>query len=293
MGNFIYANGTVWKSIEEANLEKIDPDQTYIGPIPVVQRESLSGGEILQSTSEGQDQLRINDRDRELFFILLAQRFLTLELIAYRFEPKLLTRPKSDLYKSGLYRRVIRFVRAGYFRTGKLNGKVVYTLSQKGLGEINNPDNLPLPSDLDKITTAHDLVCSEIRFYLEACGGRDWFSDLQLRAIGGKDDPGVFRKIPDGAMKYNGLFVFVEVEFSQKARDRYDLIYRRYSRAGGPNRVLYIYRQRSDVEYLMSLTGSSRRFAFFPYLTPLPPINEWLGLLGNRTPLPLQGFLGL
>lgn len=230
------------------------------------------------SIEDKADHLKINERDKELFSILLSQKFLSFELVAQKFSPDLLLSSSTVRQNSGLYRRVRRLVQAGYLEASTISGKTLYLLAKKGLLEIKGVSRLPLVSSSEMSTIEHDLAACEMRFYLESCGGEGWCSDREFKPYQHR-----LVKVPDGAIVIDNQDIFLEVEFSQKTKDRYDNIYRLYRREKGPpNKVLYIYKNKDDVDYLMSLIGPSLRFAFFPYIRPLPPPREWVGYRGDE-----------
>ncbi|QQR81255.1 MAG: hypothetical protein IPJ69_03715 [Deltaproteobacteria bacterium] len=271
--------------LKEENREKEEKEEVKQGE-EKAQKEQEDRKDIIEGKA---DNLKINERDKELFSILLSQKFLTFELVAQKFNPELLLVSSTARQNSGLYRRIRRLVQAGYLQSlTSASGKILYLLAKRGLLEVSDRNGLSLVSSLEMSCIEHDLVACEMRFYLESHGGEDWCADREFRPNANR-----MVKIPDGAIVINNQDIFLEIEFSQKSKDRYEHIARVYRwEKGPPNKVLYVYKNKDDLTYLMSLIGPNLRFGFFPYVHPLPHPREWVGYRGDdKFSLTLYDFL--
>jgi hypothetical protein len=150
-----------------------------------------------------------------------------------------------------------------------------------------NRYNVPVTVTSELDTVRHDLLTAEIRHYLEAYGAVDWISDkvFHLHAAG-------LAQIPDGACTVGGKSVFVEVELSQKSKERYEKICEVYIAPKGPDRVAYFYREDSVVACLKGLAGSHKRIGFFKYEEGAGHPGVVTGVCGGEE-TSLAGFMGI
>lgn len=230
--------------------------------------------------------VKLSDQERAIFLKVLQHGCLTLHAILRWFSPGDLDLPAGK--RPNLYFRLNVLVRAGYLAKREIGGQQVYLLRRPGLEAIkeSNTYGLPLASGRELGTVNHDLIGADLRCYLESHGATEWVSDREFRHVASG-----MLQIPDSACTVKGRAVFLEVELSQKTRDRYDKIASIYTRPKGPDRVVYFYRDRKVVEYLMELVSGHPRLGFFPYADPLPSPDDLLGNAGGEE-ISLGDFLG-
>jgi|GEM_PF-3052458 len=231
--------------------------------------------------------VKIAGEDLEFFLRCLQHRYLKLENVQRCF-PQNCTDISNDK-RSALYYRIYRLVKAGYIKKQVLQGRKVYLLDRKGLDEIRemNRENLPLvqPHELKNID--HDLLVAYARFYFESHGAMDWVSEREfLQHL--KEIP----LVPDGAFTISDRVIFVEVELTRKSIERYEAIAKIYTEPRGPDRVVYLYRQKSVVEPLIEMTSHHERPGFFPFDEDMPPPDQVIGRC-NGNEIRLDRFLGI
>lgn len=236
---------------------------------------------------KGNGLVKISESDRALFKLLLQQKALTLDLINRWLcpdDPRLLKGKRPNTYF-----RLNRLIKAGYLKRQTLEGMDLYLLTQGGLDIIRdlNTNSLPLVTISELEMTRHDILTADIRFYLESYGASGWISDRELRL---HEDQ--LPQVPDGACTIASLTVFIEVELSQKGRDRYDKIAQVYTAPKGPDRVLYFYKNDSVVEYLKGLVAGHERIGFFKYPETVGPPASVTGVCASED-ISLAGFLNL
>ena len=217
--------------------------------------------------------LELREQDLELFWMLLQQKFLSLELILKCFSPAELKLPSGKTGK--MYHRLYRMVKAGFLRQHPYEGrKKVYVLTQLGLEMLSEKqqDQLSLVSPDDFSTMRHDLVCAELRHYLESFGGLHWNADREFR-----QKTIQLPQIPDGAIMFGEKDCFLEVELSQKSRVRYERIAHIYTTSKGPDHILYFFEDEAVVRFLKDQVKDHARFGFFPYQSPLPSPDTLFG----------------
>lgn len=236
---------------------------------------------IRQDSRIIRESVRIHGNDLELFWLLLQQKFLTLDLIQKKFAPLEVSKTPK------IYFRLRRLVLNGYLKQFKSNGCILYLLDRQGWQQIleKNRSKIPLVRDEDLKTVAHDLAISMVRFYFEGLGIKKWVSEREFFSHADR-----ISRIPDGACYLNNHYVFIEIEFSQKSLVRYQEIFRIYTKWDGPMKVLYFYKNRSDVDALMRMTVGNPRFGFFPYQESLPPPHLFKGRSANQE-VALKEFL--
>ncbi len=230
--------------------------------------EEKKEGEEEKEKKKRKSEVRINDQDREMFVLLLNHRFLSYELLVKRFSPENWPLKKGE--RTALELRLYRMVQAGYLYSLKRDGERLFLLANSGLELVQNVNHAKLTiTTLKELESVHhDLAFANLRFYFEALGRTaHWITGKQMEKFA-SDKP----RVPDGVFRWNGLFVFLEVEFSTKEASCYEKIYNRFSREGGPDLVLYFYKNRSDLNVMIRLSEGNLRFVFFPYseLMPLP-----------------------
>jgi len=221
--------------------------------------------------------VKVRESDKKVFVMLLKQGGLRLDLIYRYFAPSALSLPKGR--RHSLYFRLNRLVNAEYIKKTKFNGKYMYTLTTKGVTSVKdlNHRNLTAGTVSDLESVNHDQICARIRHYLESIGAKEWVSDREFRTV-----TDLVKQIPDGACTYRDNSVFVEVELSQKNKDRYDKIVDIYDRKKGPQKVLYIYENVKVVEYLIDVTRKSSRFGYFQFCDSLEDLGIVMGTAGGK-----------
>lgn len=262
-------------------MKKIDADTTLDLPKEEIQKwkeetkakgkAGRPGGEVTRQEAGAKEAtVKITSTDLQMFVLLLHHKFLSLELLTSRFATKQRTPHKKDV-RHAIYYRLNRMVKEGYLHSIRKDGYQLFLLAEGGLQAIRdfNKSNLPVVNLSDLSYVRHDLAAANLRFYFEEQGATNWTTERQLHQLAA-DRP----KIPDGAFRWNGRFVFLEVEFSQKSIERYEKIYAHYARKGGPDLVLYFFQNRSHLEYLIQLAKENPRFAFFPYANKLPRLAD-------------------
>lgn len=238
--------------------------------------------------AESNTKIEIGESDRELFWLLLQQKFLTLELLLQRFAPQELILPVGK--KGPFYYRLYRMVQAGYLKQHPYQTrKKVYALAQLGWETLSEQQRqkLPLIQPEDLATIRHDLIAAELRFYFEALGGLGWSADREFRPYAS-----VMPCNPDGAIVLKGKDCFLEVELTQKSKERYDAIAAVYTDMRGPSAVLYFFENDTVVAYLQEKVAVHPRMAFFRYSSPLPPPEQVEGW-HRQQPTTLASFFGL
>ena len=236
---------------------------------------------------EGLQKIVVHEQDRKLFWLLLQQKFLTLELILGQFAAHELALPPN---KRGYYQRLRRLVRWGYLRIAHYQGRTkVYILSQLGWEALPEEQRhkLPLIQPDDMTTMRHDLIAAELRFYLESLGGTEWSADREFRQYAAQ-----IVCNPDGAFTFQGKDYLIEVELSQKSRERYDALAQVYTNLQGPDAVLYFFENDEVIAYLKEQVAEHQAIAFFRLDTPLPPPQEMQGWYQGR-PITFAAFLNM
>ncbi len=204
----------------------------------------------------------LTEQDRQIFQLLLEQKYLTMGLLLRKLAPDEVPGKKHD---SKTCKRIYALAKRGYIHKLRDGHAVYYILAEKGAAAIQNINDLPLVSQLDKQTLEHDLICSALRFYFESLTPLTWAAEREIRG-----------KIPDyshyvdAAFLWEQLAVFLEVELNKKSVDRYRKLRAFFARRPGPDRILYFYRGESLLATLQEQLGANRKIAFFPYLDPLP-----------------------
>ncbi len=237
--------------------------------------------------ASGNGIVRIGESEKILFMLILQQKFLTIDLILRWLTPQD-TRLSSER-RPKLYFKLNRLIKAGYLKKQKIDGYHVYLLTQTGLDVVRdvNINDIPLTSVSELDTIRHDLLAAEIRHYLESHGALNWVSDRELQIHADK-----IPYVPDGACTFGSRTVFVEVELTQKSKDRYERIAEAYTAAKGPDRVLYFHQNDSVIDYLKSLTAGCDRLGFFPYENGMDPPCAISGICASKE-MSLGTFLGI
>jgi len=235
----------------------------------------------------GNGEVRISDSDKKLFMLLLEQKCLTLELILRWLAPGQLSLPSGK--RPSLYFRLLRLIRAGYLVKHHVAGYDLFLATQLGREAVSglNRYNIPVTVASELDTVRHDLITAEIRHYLETYGAVDWVSDkvFHLHAAG-------VAQIPDGACTVGGKSVFVEVELSQKSKERYEKICEVYVAPKGPDRVAYFYHEDSVITCLRDLASNHKRIGFFKYEEGTAHPGAVTGVCGGEE-TSLAGFMGI
>lgn len=250
-------------------MKKFDPDTTLDLPEEEF-KKAIPGGQ--GTPGQKASTVRINDTDIQIFVLLLHHKFLSFDQLARRFSPK--QRPVKGGSAPAIYHRLYRMVQEEYLHSIRKEGAKLFLLAEKGIQVIRdfNKAKLPVVALEELSFVKHDLAAADLRFYFESLGAAHWTTERQLeRYASGKP------KIPDAAFRWNGRAVFLEVEFSQKSRERYERIYAHYAREGGPDLALYFFKTRSDLDFLIRLSEKNPRFAFFPYSADLPSPEHLMG----------------
>lgn len=230
---------------------------------------------------------RFSDREKRLFLLLLQQKCLTYDLILKWISPEDIKLQPGK--RSKLYYRLYRLVNAGLLKRQTIEGNDVHILTHKALVAIKDLNTHRLPvaecSELENVT--HDLIVAHCRHYLESHGAANWVSDREFRIHADK-----IPYIPDGACSFQDTVVFIEVELTQKSKDRYDKIAAVYTAEKGPDRVLYFYQDSSVVDYLKGLTREHTRIGFFKYENEMGVPDSISGSCASEE-ISLSRFLGL
>jgi hypothetical protein len=236
-------------------------------------------------SDKGKGIVRIGDQDKKIFMMLLEQGCLTIEMIYRFFAPSALRLPKGRRHK--LYFRLNRLSNAEYIKKERICGRYLYSLTEKGVTAVKdlNRQNLTAVTALDPETVKHDLICVRMRHHLESRGAIKWVSDRVFRTVTDQ-----VRQIPDGACYYQDNSVFLEVELSQKSKERYDKIVEVYDQKKGPQKVLYIYDNPKVVEYLIDVTRKSAKFGYFQFCDSLDDMGPVMGTAGG-VQISFQEFL--
>lgn len=264
-------------------MKKLDVDTTLDLPKEEIQKwkeetkkkDKEGGGDSGASRKDSRSKeagFKIGSTDLQMFVLLLHHKFLSLELLTRRFHSG--QRPRKKDVRPLLYFRLNRMIKEGYLHTIRKDGYQLYLLAEGGLRAIRdfNKSNLPVVNLSDLAFVRHDLATANLSFYFEEQGAVNWSTERQLHRFAAEKP-----KIPDGACRWKSRFVFLEVEFSQKSVERYETIYAHYARKGGPDLVLYFFKNRSHLEYLINLAKGNPRFAFFPYADKMPPLADAVG----------------
>lgn len=223
--------------------------------------------------SNGYEGIKIGAQEMRLFLLLLNQKCLTSDLIQRWLSPDSLDLPPGK--RSPLYYRLHRLKSAGYIKKQALQGHDVYLLEKKGLDAIReiNHRSLSLVNFTELITINHDITVASVRCYFESHGVQEWVSEREFLQVSGK-----IPQMPDGGFIHQGLSVFVEVELSRKALERYRGIASIYTAPVGPDRVLYFYQDSSVVEPLIEMTRHHERIGFFPFDPEMPAPDKVVGV---------------
>ncbi len=241
----------------------------------------------IQKQSEDNWLIKLGDLEKMLFMRLLQQKCLTYELILKWMAPNDFQLQHGK--RSKLYYRLYRLVKTGYLKKQIIDGQEIYLLTQSGLNAARdlNVNALPLVSVSELETIRHDLLTANIRHYLESHGCMGWVSDREFRLHVDK-----IPYVPDGACTVATRTIFVEIELSQKSKNRYDKIAEIYTATKGPDRVLYFYQDETVIEYLKLLVCNHPRLGFFRYEDGMSHPGDIVGMCASKE-MSLGTFLGI
>ncbi len=214
-------------------------------------------------------EIKISAEDKKLFFLMLYQKFLTLDL-ADAYTSKEMMDDSNHKKRPKIYFRLNRMIKNNLVFKKKINELTCYFLSKLGYKYIELECKYSMPLYVqtpdDEKCVYHDYIVAYVRRYIEANGGEDWISDRIFRVHMAKERPirkyQSFQQIPDGAFTYHNNVYFIEVELTQKSKTRYDSIYEYYSSKQNSN-VIYFYKDESVVKYMKELSANSNQFYFF------------------------------
>ena len=222
--------------------------------------------------------------ENQIFAFLLQQKYVTRTLLLKKFTPSYVGNKACD---TSLDKRLRKLRTGKFIRTLKVSGRTLYFLGSRGYQTIKNDRlrQIPLSRSVDQQTLEHDLICADVRIYLENFGGYEWQAETELRL-----HPGQPLHYPDAAFRYSERIVFLEVETSGKSGARYVDIASLYSLPKGPDRVLYFYKDTAIARILAQTMGDNPRIGLFPYSDPLTKPDNLTGLHQHRT-ISLAEFL--
>lgn len=255
--------------------EEAAPDKGHHSKTPATnpqrQRRSLTKAEA-------------NALNLALYELLLKQRFLTRRLILKKFAPHELDNKACD---AAMDKRLQRLCRKQFIRKMQVSGQNLYLLDESGYQMLpdSSAGQLEIVQSVDEQQLAHDLICSELRIYLENCGCSQWASESELRL-----HPERPEHYPDAAFTAAGKICFLEVELTRKSTSRYERLASLYSLPKGPDHIVYFYRGDRLGQVLAETMGDNPRVALFPYIEPLSGPDTLTGLHQYRT-VSLQEFL--
>ena len=163
--------------------------------------------------------LVVTKRDIDMLRFTGEQKFVTVEQLAKRFFP-------SEVGRTGrtCYRRILKLKRYSLVesRTARLGGKVVYQVASRGVHELIRRDGWALPylGRVDGRHFEHDLYLSDVRIALEKLGVKPWLSERVLRK------KGYAGHVPDALLKLGNRKCALELELTQKRKDRYRTMFK-------------------------------------------------------------------
>ncbi|MBI4057252.1 MAG: hypothetical protein HY399_06870 [Elusimicrobia bacterium] len=171
--------------------------------------------------------VEIKQREIEIFKFLLEMRFSTAKQIWLRFYKKD-HHPTSAYPWKWVEKRLRKLKWAGYIRTARSHSypHQLYLATGKARSELERYgitcEGLPPLYGIDFKTFEHDLTLVDIRISLENLG-YTYYSERELRMVLRTG------RIPDGTIERSGKKIALELEISQKRRERYIEIFKEYA----------------------------------------------------------------
>lgn len=209
---------------------------------------------------------KITDRDRKLFKFTHEQRYLTLAQVARVFWPE-----SKNIYKRPLT-RVNQLMASGFLRAEKvrIGEPTLYLLTGRGLKYLkaeNLANGLPLVENVDWDNYEHDLWVTDVRIIFEKLGFQ-WTPERNLKKTSSR------RKVPDGIARKDSYLFLIEVERSEKARERYETLFFEQSRQASEGIILYIVK---DQRMMASLRKQAQGWPriYFTTIEELRCREEW------------------
>lgn len=207
--------------------------------------------------------------------VCLEQKFMTLVQIGKKFFEK------SQNVLQVPMKKVRAMVNAGYLRTVRLRvgEKRLYVTTKKGVQLLrahNLSSSLRALEGVNDKTWEHDEIVTNVRIVFERLlGFTEWIPERVLKK------KNVRKKVPDAIVSDGKKRFFIEVELNLKNKRYYERVFLdAYLKCGPKDVILYIMKNKTDMEWLMNRARSWQQI-YFTTLDALQRISYGLEFINT------------